>query len=104
MWLGPIPADEEDCAQVGDVDYYDRATAQCDRYIELIRKVVGKEPPGAYLKKKWSEHDLGSYVEVVCYFDTDTKQYPEAMEYAFECENDGPTEWLTDLKAWKEGR
>ncbi len=89
MYLGPCPADE-DCAQVGEVGYADKAQKQCEAYIELIRARIGKEPTGAKLRVRWQTHDLGSYAEVTCDFD-DT--IDATAEYAYRCENDGPTAW-----------
>ena len=89
--IGSSPSDE-DCAQVGSPDYYTRAKAECARFIELIRKTVGEEPPGAHLAVKSNPHDFGTYYEVVCYYqDTDE----EAQKYAFRCENDAPAKWDT---------
>lgn len=89
VYLGPTPP-AEPCVEVGEDGYELRATEQCNRYVDLIRKVVGQEPKGARLKLKWQAHDLGSYVEVVCEFD-DSSQ--EAFDYAFRCESEGPQTW-----------
>jgi len=89
--LGPVPADE-DCAQVGDADYYERAPLECKRFIELIRETVGPEPKGAELAVKQFAHDFSpyGYYEVVCYWDND---YPKSEDYAFKCETDAPFTW-----------
>jgi len=89
VYLGPAPA-EEDCVQVGEPDYLERALAECRRYIDLIRRVCGPEPPGARLRTKWEYHDFGKYVEVVCEFDDNV---PEAVEYAYRVEEEAPTRW-----------
>lgn len=68
----------------------ERATDECSRFIDLIRKTVGPEPDGARLKIKWFNHDLGSYPEVVVYFNTDKQ---EAVDYAFKCESEAPMNW-----------
>jgi hypothetical protein len=68
--IGPSPS-EEDCAQVGEPDYRNKAVRECTRYIELLRKTIGPEPEGARLGIKWFDHDFGQYCEVVCYFDTE---------------------------------
>jgi len=89
MELGPTPP-EEDCAQVGQPDYREKAIPECRRYIDVIRKKLGPEPPGAQLKIKSNPHDFGTYYDVGCYYDEDNK---EAMEYAFKCESEGPMTW-----------
>lgn len=84
---------EEECAQVGDPNYAELARKQCERYIARIRDVCGMEPPGARLRTLWQPHDLGNYVEVVCTFEVEDEA---ATEYAYRCENDGPTTWEDD--------
>jgi hypothetical protein len=51
--IGPVPCDE-DCAQVGRDGYREQAVKECKRFIELLRKTFGDEPPGAHLAIKWS--------------------------------------------------
>ena len=40
--IGPTPSGEE-CAQVGQENYYTQAMSECRRFIELIRKALGPE-------------------------------------------------------------
>lgn len=87
--IGPAPF-EEDCAQVGDPDYQRQATAECRAFIEAIRRKLGPEPEGAYLKVKWFDHDFGSYCQVVCFFEDDN---PQAVDYAYKCEAEAPATW-----------
>ena len=87
--LGPSPH-EEDCAQVGQPHYREKALAECTRFIQLLRKTIGPEPEGARLSTKWFEHDFGEYCEVVCYFNTDSQA---SVEYAQRCEDDAPATW-----------
>jgi hypothetical protein len=87
--LGATPS-EEDCAQVGQPDYRQKALAECERYIELIRRTLGPEPPGAELAIKSFPHDFGTYYEVVIWFESDDAA---AVAYAVRCEDDGPRTW-----------
>ena len=87
--IGPGPADE-DCAQVGDPDYAQKARTECRRFIDLIRKKLGPEPAGAMLTTRWNDHDFGSYLEVVCKYD---RYLDAAIDYAFRCEAEAPTRW-----------
>lgn len=87
--IGPAPADE-DCAQVGRPDYWQRAHDECTRFIDLIRKTVGTEPAGAKLDVKGNRHDLGTYYEVVVWYD---RYLEPAIDYAFRVEADAPTRW-----------
>ena len=90
FYLGSSPC-EEPCVQVtSDGGYIGAMRAECRRFIDLIRRVLGPEPEGARLTIKREEHDFGSYFEVVCHFDTDL---PESVEYACRCESDAPTRW-----------
>jgi hypothetical protein len=87
--IGSSPAEEE-CVQVGEEGYALRARAECRRYIEALRSKLGPEPEGARLALKGSEHDYGTYYEVVCWFDAERE---EAVRYAYDCEGDGPATW-----------
>ena len=89
LTIGSSPVEEE-CAQVGSDNYSERAREECKRFIELIRKVNGEEPPGARLSIKSFPHDFGNYYEVVCYFDDADE---ESMKYAFDLENNSPLTW-----------
>lgn len=87
--IGSSPIDEH-CVQVGAPDYHEKAIPECKRFIELLRRVFGPEPPGARLAVKAFDHDFGSYHEVVCYFDTDIL---ESVDYACRCECETPATW-----------
>lgn len=73
----------EPCAQVGSPDYEERALAECERYIALLRKVYGVEPEGCRLYVKANNHDYGVYHEVALEFNTDL---PVACRYAMAVE------------------
>jgi hypothetical protein len=87
--IGPTPSNE-DCAQVGQPNYREKALEECARFIRLLREKIGPEPEGAWLSVKWFEHDFGPYCEVVCYCNSDI---PESVEYAQRCEDDAPRTW-----------
>jgi len=87
--IGPAPA-EEDCAQVGQDNFYERARAEGRAFINLIRRTLGDEPDGALLKLKGFPHDFGTYYEVVCYYEEDNRA---AFEYALRCEAEAPYRW-----------
>ena len=92
MDIGCNPCDEP-CASVGEPDYYPRAKAESDRFIELIRKKLGDEPPGARLKVKENVHDFGIYLSVVVsFYDSDE----EARNFAYLCESEAPRTWQDD--------
>ncbi len=89
--IGSAPC-EEDCVQVGVEDYAILARAECNKFISLIKSVLGHEPTGALLRIKSNPHDFGNYYEVVCAYDPDVE---EAVNYAFRCESEAPTRWAT---------
>jgi hypothetical protein len=89
--VGSAPADEE-CAQVGEPDYGNRARRECRAYIAQLRREFGREPEGASLVTRFFPNDFGTYLEVVCYFD---EQYPESVEYARRLECESPANWDT---------
>lgn len=85
--IGSAPCDE-DCVQVTkEGDYHEAMKAECLRFMELIRKKLGPEPPGAHLAIKSNPHDFGTYYDIVCYFDDEDE---EARKYAFRCEGQAP--------------
>ena len=92
MDIGSAPCDEP-CVSVGEPDYYPRAKAECDRFIELVRKKLGEEPPGAYLKVKSNPHEWGAYLSVVVAFDDNDE---EARNFAYLCESEAPRTWQDD--------
>lgn len=85
--LGSAPADEE-CAQVGEDGYRDKALAQCDAFIKLIVRHLGPPPGSARLATKAFGHDFGTYYEVVCYYGDEA-----GFDYALKCESEAPTTW-----------
>ena len=87
--IGPSPC-EENCAQVGEPGYREKALAECTRFIQLLRETFGPEPEGAQLSVKWFEHDFGGYCEVVCYFNPESQA---SVEYAQRCEDHAPATW-----------
>jgi hypothetical protein len=92
MSIGPSPCDEP-CVSVGEENYMERGREECKRFIELVRKKLGDEPPGAYLKVKSNPHDFGLYYSATVYFDDSDE---EARNYAFRCESEAPRTWLDD--------
>ena len=89
MDIGSAPADEP-TAQVGSPNYAEEGRAECTRFLNLIRKTLGDEPPGARLAVKANPHDFGTYYSVVCNYE-DTNE--AAATYALRCESEAPREW-----------
>lgn len=96
--IGSSPADES-CIQVGDPDYYFKASRECRVFKEQLKRHFGEPPEGARLAVKRFTHDFGIYMEVVCYFDD---AYPESIDYAFKLEGETPAKW--DKEALEELR
>ena len=79
--IGSSPWGEK-CAQVGSVDYAQRAKRECQAYkAELIAKYG--EVDGCTLKTKSNPHDFGTYYEVAVYYDGDNKEH---RDYAYNME------------------
>ena len=87
--IGPSPY-EENCAQVGEPGYREKALEECTRFIRLLRETCGPEPEGARLSVRWFPHDFGDYCEVVCSFNPES---PASVEYAQRCEERAPATW-----------
>ncbi len=102
--LETAPWDEE-CAQVGEPRYYEKATKEAKvhtnqiwRWIKESKGVDKDTAPKSFkiLTKSFS-HDYGSYLMIVIKFD-DTDN--AAIDLAFELENNLPGHW--DYEAKKE--
>jgi hypothetical protein len=96
LYIGSAPA-EEDCAQVGTVDYSQRARRECRALVEQLRRAFGPEPPGCRLYTKQNLHDFGTYLSVNCSFDPESQS---AIEYAYRCEAELPSEWDAQARAY----
>lgn len=91
--LGSAPA-EEDCAQVGSDNYYEKAKEESKKYISLLEKKFGKyKPLNCSFKRKSFPHDFGDYYEVVVTYDSDDE---ESMNFAYHVESNLPTTWFDD--------
>ena len=90
MSMGTTAPWNEECVQVGEDGYLERAREEAQRFIELIRQKLGPEPPGARLRVKSCPHDFGTYLDVVVGYATEDE---EAAEYAYLCESEGPRTW-----------
>jgi hypothetical protein len=85
--LGPVPAGEE-CAQVGEAGFDERAKQECERYVEQLEKMFPEPPVGSYFTVKSFPHDFGRYYEVVV---TWTNEAGE--DFAFNVERNLPETW-----------
>jgi hypothetical protein len=94
--VGCSPAGEK-CAQVGSTNYTERASLEIQALRGQMRRLIGKEPPGAKLGIKSFPHDFGNYRELVCDFDDEDA---DATDYAYLAEASLPENW--DDKARKE--
>lgn len=90
--LGSTPV-EENCAQVGSPDYYEKVREEGKRYIELLKKKFGEPPAGAFFKLKGFPHDFGTYHEVCIIFDDEDEAQ---ADFAFHVENNLPSTWEDD--------
>lgn len=89
--LGATPVDEP-CVGVGEADYEERAMAECERFVRVIRTALGPPPAGAHLTIRGNAHDFGTYHGVYC--EVEDGASVEAVEYALRCEGDAiPTRW-----------
>lgn len=96
LYLGCCPASEY-CAQVGNNGYWEQAKRECRAWINQLRRVFGPEPPAAQLAISSNEHDFGSYLDTVVWFDTDDEL---ARQYAYRVEDNRILLW--DAEARKE--
>lgn len=93
--VGSVPHGEE-CAQVGADNYRERAIMESNAFIGQLRRKFGMEPEGAVLAIKAFNHDMGTYHEVVVWYD---ENKPGSVAYAFKIENDVPEYWDKEAKS-----
>lgn len=97
--IGPVPA-YEDCAQVGEPGFRQRASKEMDAYVRQLERQFKKyEDKNIAFRKKWFNHDFGSYGSVVIEFFEDDK---DGFDCAIDIEHNLPEYW--DDEALKELR
>ena len=87
--LGAVPA-RESSTRDGDTGDEHRARSECQRYMALLRNMIGPEPHGAELQIRRAAPERGSYLEVVVEYDDENNV---ARAYAIRCDREGPTTW-----------
>ena len=89
--IDPVPT-EEDCAQVGAPDYYERARREARAFIGQILRHY-PEPLYGNVTIKRNQHDFGEYLSIKINFDDDDE---ESCNWAFAIEGDN----LAALREW----
>lgn len=93
--IGSAPVEEE-CAQIGEANYRDKALAECRLFMEEIENhhfdYFGEslESRGCKLRVKATDHDFGRYYEVAIGFSPDC---PVAGERAYWVIDNSPARW-----------
>lgn len=91
--LGSAPC-EEDCAQFGSENYFEKSNEESKRYISLLEKKFGKfRPLNCSFRKKSFPHDFGDYYEVVVTYDPNDE---DSINFAYHVENNLPITWDDD--------
>lgn len=86
--VGPTPSDE-DCAQIGDSDYYDVAKSECRRYMTGLT-LLFPPPIDAYFKIQGNPHDYGVYFSVAGRFNPENNDH---LNWCRNLERDLPKTW-----------
>lgn len=94
--IGPTPTDE-DCVQVGSLNYESLSRIECSRYRSLLQAMY---PQGIFKVKSFS-HDFGTYYEVCAFYDSEDED-SEALKAALEAESSPYTTWASLEEAVKE--
>lgn len=98
LTLGSTPYDEN-CAQVGNDNYYDQSQIELHIYGKYIQRLFPEilVSKTLYLKIKSFPHDFGTYKELVIYYDnSNEKEYNLALNI----DSNLPKNW--DEEALKE--
>lgn len=97
--LGATPYNEE-CAQVGEYDYYHKAQKECQTFISQLKRVYKSAhqqdiPDSLKLRIKSYSHDFGNYYEVAASFDSANE---EAQAAFYWLEENVPANWDEQAK------
>lgn len=84
--LDPVPV-EEDCAQVGAPDYYERARREARAFVGQILRHYPEPIRGAITIKR-NAHDFGEYLSIKISFDDDDEESCN-WAYAIEADDSG---------------
>lgn len=87
--LGAAPV-RESPARIGEPEYAERSLSECQRFVAVLRHMIGPEPEGARLTIRRSERGSGSYLGVVVEYDDENTV---ARAYAIRCDREAPTRW-----------
>lgn len=92
--IGCSPNNEE-CAQVGSEDYYDRAMKECRAYLNQLQRAYPNPPDGVRLKIVSHPHDFGTYHEVAVVYDDENEKH---CDYVFGNLENGCEYWDDEAK------
>jgi len=87
--IGLTPHGEQ-CAQVGDPDYSERARLECLAYMGQLRRTYPEKCEKVRLKRQAFPHDFGYYYEVVAIFREDDEA---AAAAAIFLQDNAPEYW-----------
>lgn len=87
--IGPVPGNEE-CAQVGEDDYYERGPKECRAFKHQLERQFPSLPGDMRFGVKAFGHELGTYHEVVIYF---RHGLVEQAEMASRVEREAAGDW-----------
>lgn len=99
--IGPVPCNEN-CAQLGEDNFRNRANIEMDTYIEQLYRQFGEKilNTSVSFRKKWFAHDFGNYGEVVISYDDEDENH----HIIYEIERELPENWDDEAKAEIEKR
>lgn len=90
MEIGATPYGE-DCAQVGSDGYRNRAENEMDTYIRLMERIFPEAlNKNINFKKKWFDHDFGTYGEVCMFWNSEDE---DASNHVYEIDKNLPENW-----------
>jgi hypothetical protein len=95
IYLGSSPAEEE-CAQVGQDGYHDRARKELSAFLAQIRRIAEANAidiPEGMLRVKRESHEYGSYFEAVVRIDMLDENAEKAWDVASKLEDLVPGHW-----------
>jgi len=88
--LGTNVPTNEQCAQLGSINYDKRSNIESDVFINLLLKKFGTPPGDSCFDAKYHEHDFGTYKTVAYYYDSYS---PRQQKYADKVLDRIPEKW-----------
>jgi len=73
-----VPSDEK-CAQLGSENYLKNARIETKVYLNQLKRILGANPEGSFFKNVLCPHEVGTYLDLRFYFDSEDQLHVNYM-------------------------